>query len=395
MLQSSLAVTVVLAAKRAAVLLFLSAAAAAAPHVPHADQTILERIPAAGAMRELTPLREAIARNPRDLGRALLLARGYLAISRRTSDPRFVSYALSTLAPWSRRADAPASVLVLEATALQSLHRFEEALVRLERALALEPRNAQAWLTKAALLQVRGEFASARIACRGLAANADLRVTLACLASVDSMTGRLQPSYEALRRIADGGEFDELSGWIEGQLGDMATRLGDFAAAEARLHAALSREPGDPYLLASYADLLLLQNRPAEAASLLREHAAHDVLLLRLAIAGRRSGAEEASLWTQMFDARRRAARTDDNPHLREHARFMLDVLARPHEALELARRNWAVQREPADVALYLRAARAARSERDERAVVEWMQETGYEDRTLADGHEATARVRL
>jgi Flp pilus assembly protein TadD len=371
----------------AAILLSLSAAAYGDPYVPRSDHAVVERIQAAGPARALAPLREAVAREPRDLASALQLARGYLEISRRTSDPRFVSYALSTLAPWSLRTEAPASVLVLEATALQSLHRFGDALARLDRALELEPRNAQAWLTKAALLQVRGDFVEARAACRSVAASADARVALTCLASVDGMTGRLRSSYEALTRAsaATANESGDagLGGWIEGQLGEMALRLGDFSAAEAHLRAALRHDPDDPYLLASYADLLLLQSRTTEAASLLRSHVAHDVLLLRLAIAARRSGAPEAARWTQLFDARRRAARAADNPHLREHGRFMLDVLVQPQEALDLARRNWAVQREPADIALYLRAARVAGSAADERVVTEWIRRTGYEDRTL------------
>jgi tetratricopeptide (TPR) repeat protein len=366
------------------ILLSLSAAAGAAPYVPSSDEAILARIPAASAARQLAPLREAVARRRRDLASALRLARAYLEISRRTSDPRFVSYAFSTLTPWSSQADAPASVLVLEAIGLQSLHRFDEALTRLDRALALEPRNTQARLTEAGLLQVRGEFARARAACRALAGSADQLVALTCLASVDGMSGRLQPSYTVLASFAAQGSLSgALNGWVQGQLGEMAIRLGDLAAARAHLRSAMRSAPDDPYLLAAYADLLLLQNEPKEVLGLLRAYEAQDALLLRLAIAGRRTGAPEAARWTAMLEARRRAARADDNPHLREHARFALDVLARPVEALELARSNWTVQREPADIALYARAARAAGSVADERAVLEWIREVGYEDRTL------------
>jgi hypothetical protein len=68
---------------------------------------------------------------------------------------------------------------------------------------------------------------------------------------------------------------------------------------------------------------------------------------------------------------------------LREHARFELDVLDRPQQALILARKNWAVQREAADVVLYVRAARAAAAPADERSVLDWIREVGYEDATL------------
>ena len=354
-------------------------------YIPDSDAVVLERLAAAPAMRQLEPLRSAVRRNPHDMTSALQLAQGYLAIGRETSDPRFISYAQATLAPWLQ-ANPPAAVLVLQATALQSSHRFDEALALLDRALALEPRNAQAWLTKATLLQVQGDFDNARAACQRLLQSADHTIALTCRASVDSLTGRLDQSYQALQRVAHAspeGSAD-LSAWILGQLAEMAVRLGSFAAAEQHFRGALRRTPRDSYLQAAYADLLLLQDRNKDAIELLRDGASQDVLLLRLAIAARRAGAADASHWAQVFDARRRATRPDDNPHLREHARFLLDVADQPQAAVLLARKNWEIQREPADVALYLRAARRAGSATDEEMVRAWVAEVGYEDRTLA-----------
>ena len=40
----------------------------------------------------------------------------------------------------------------------QSRHRFDDALRDLSQALALAPRNAQAWLTQAAILRVRASI---------------------------------------------------------------------------------------------------------------------------------------------------------------------------------------------------------------------------------------------
>jgi predicted Zn-dependent protease len=198
------------------------------------------------------------------------------------------------------------------------------------------------------------------------------------------MSGRLRQSYRALATAASRqAASEESTVWVQGQLGEMAMRLGEFTAAQTHWRAALRIRPDDPWLLAMYADLLLLQNQPEDVLRLLRGYEAQDALLLRLAIAGMRGGAPEAARWTTMLDARRRAARADADPHLREHARFELDVLGRPQQALELARRNWAVQREPADVAVYLRAARAAGAAADQRTVADWIREVGYEDAML------------
>jgi len=375
----------------AALLIFLVAVVLASPlahgepYIPKNDAVVLERLPAGSATRQLEPLRRAVQRNPQDLRATLQLAQGYLQIGRETSDPRFNSYAQAALAPWMQQPDPPAPVLVLEATALQSLHRFDESLALLDRALAMDPGNAQALLTKANLLQLKGDFNSARSACRRLALSAEPSAAYICMASVDSMTGRLESSYRALQRMARGSADADpaLMAWMRGQLGEMAVRLGERRAAQTHFEEALELTPDDPYLLAVYADLLLLEGRHQAVIELLRDRASSDALLLRLAIAAHRAGDAEAARWSELFDARRRATRPDVNPHLREHARFALDVLDQPQRALALARSNWENQREPADVRLYWRAARLAGAVEDERRLQAWMRATAYEDSTL------------
>lgn len=346
---------------------------------------MLERIPAAAATRELDPLRNRLRTQPGDLQATLALARGYLDIGRRTSDPRFVSYAQATLSSWLQREDPPASVLVLAATALQSSHRFVEALQLLDRAIAIEPDNSQAWLTRATLLQVQGKFPEARAACRRLLQYADQLTALTCITGVDGLNGRLQASYDALLRFFTSyAQTDATTrGWVLGQLGEMAVRLGNLPAAELHFEQSLQATPDDVYVSGAYADLLLAQGREREVISLLKGRESHDVLLLRLAIAGKRLGASEGAEWEQLYDARRRAARVDDNPHLREHARFLLEVRDQPEQALQLAMKNWQVQREPADVRIYLQAANLSKQPQAVAAIQTWSRETGYEDRML------------
>ena len=279
-------------------------------------------------------------------------------------------------------------MLVLSATALQSTHQFDASLAALDRALQANPTNAQAWLTKATVLQVQGKFAEAREACGNLLRSADQLVAVSCIANVNGLNGRLQQSYQSLERLIPmTAQSPDLRSWIEGQLGEMATRLGDLAAAERHFLTALKATPGDVYLKAAYADLLLTQNRHAEVISLLDANEQQDVLLLRLAIAGKRSQHPSASRWTDTFDARYQAAqRAGDTSHLREYARFLLEVRDDAKAALDVARKNWQVQREPADILVYLNAASAAKSpDADDAAeVLAWIRETGYEDQAVA-----------
>ena len=66
-----------------------------------------------------------------------------------------------------RRSRRP-GVLVLHATVQQNRHRFTAALATLERVLARDPRNAQAWLTRAMIELVRGEPRAALASCTRL-----------------------------------------------------------------------------------------------------------------------------------------------------------------------------------------------------------------------------------
>jgi tetratricopeptide (TPR) repeat protein len=379
-----------------AALLFAARAAlaSAAPYLPAGDDTVLERVPAHAALERLAPLRQAVAAHPDELDTALTIAQAYIAIGRENGDPRFVAYGEGTLESWVRQARPPEKVLVIQATALQYLHRFDESLALLDRALALQPRDAQAGLTRATLLELKGDFAGARPACARLARAADALIALTCLASVDGRSGRLAESYERLRASpADDARLPaDTRAWALAVRAEMAERLGDDASAAFDYTAALEISPKDPYLKAGYADLLLRIGRADEVLTLLAGNEAQDPLLLRLVIATHRLGSQKAAGWREEFEERLRAAeRERDNTHQRERAMFLLDVRDDAGAALESARRNWALQREPADLRIYTRAALGAHSDVDCALLAHWLAATHYEDRTLPSMLECTA----
>ncbi|MGH8138456.1 MAG: tetratricopeptide repeat protein [Steroidobacteraceae bacterium] len=364
----------------------MSCGAAAAPRIPASDDTVLDHVPAAAETRSLEPLRTRLAAHPRDEKSALALAHGYLDIGRANADPRFVSYAQATLGPWLAAARPSAAVLTLGGTVLQYLHHFDAALDLLDRALAVEPLEGQAWLTKATILQVQGRFDEARLACRPLIRASSQLVALTCLTSVNSLSGRLNESYAALRGALpqDPHMPANLRAWMEGELADMAQRAANERDAEFYLHDALSVAPHDPSLMAAYSDLLLRQHRDPEVVQFLKGREQQDNLLLRLAIAGAHLRSPAAPAWGNLFQERYEAARRDgDFTHLREQARFLLEVRGRPAEALALAQRNWQVQREPADVHVYIDAAVALGDRKRAQPVFDWIRRTHYEDRTL------------
>jgi Tfp pilus assembly protein PilF len=381
--------TVVIKIARAGLTCLLLAVApvagSAEPHIPDDDDAILERLPAARdtRVRVLAMAQARLAQQPDDLNRRLSVASGYLALGRSEGDPRYDGYAQAALAPWWDLAEPPIPVLVLRATLEQRRHDFDAALADLERVLARQPRHPQALLTKATILGVQGKPSEALESCAKLAGGVEMLIKAACAASARALAGRARHSYQVLEDAMSRSPGAEpvLRVWVHTILGELAEQLGRVAAAEKHFRAALSFERRDPYLLGAYADFLLDQDRPGEVLEILEDESRIDPLLLRLALAERRLGAaalgEHVALLQARFDAARRRG---DSVHLREEARFTLHLLDRPDEALELARRNWETQREPADARLLLEAAFAAGEPAAAQPVLDWRDRTGLED---------------
>lgn len=178
------------------------ATAGAAPYTPSSGGQVLERLPGglAPARRELQGLRAALAAKPGDLTLATTLAQRYIEQSRRDGDPRYLGYAQAALAPWWSQPQPPSPVLVLRATLRQSTHQFGPALTDLDVVLKRDSGNSQAWLTRATVQLITGDFPGARASCMRLYSRAPELVVQACLASVGSISGQAGASYERLRQ---------------------------------------------------------------------------------------------------------------------------------------------------------------------------------------------------
>jgi Tfp pilus assembly protein PilF len=355
-----------------------------APHIPADDAVVLERLPASNtpAFRELKALRAAAARAPGDLAQATALATAYVRASRVEGDPRFLGYAESALAPWWKDPDAPTSVVLLRATIRQSRHEFDASVADLDRVLARNPRSAQALLTRATVLTVQGKYGPARDDCRRLEGLAPEIYPATCAAAIDGVTGKAKLAYDTLdARLAGAARVDAAGrAWAHTLQGELAARRGDPPAAEAHFRAALAADDKDLYLLGAYSDYLLDAGRPAEVIALLRNETRVDPLLLRLALAQKAARRPEAAASIATLAARFEASRArGDTVHQRENARFELFLRDDARAALPLARLNWNVQREPADVLLLAQVAAATGDAAALAEVRQWLAQTGFE----------------
>ncbi|ADJ27832.1 tetratricopeptide repeat protein [Nitrosococcus watsonii] len=358
------------------------------PYIPADDATVVERLPVGQLLegKKLAALRTRLAVRPNDIRVALKLTRSYIQLGRAESDPRYYGYAQAALTPWWEQSNPPVRVQLLRGIIRQALHNFEPALEDLEAVLTRQPRNTQAWLSRSVVLLVQGRPRQALASCLKLMRLVDLLTVAACSAAASGQLGRGEAAYDLLERaLSRPGDDPTTRQWALTVQGELARTLGQEDAAEMAFQQALALGVRDTYLLGAYADLLLNQDRPSEVLNLLNGETQADGLLLRLALAEARLDHPYLSRHLGLIEDRMAAARRrGDTLHLREAARATLHLFNNPQRALELALKNWQNQREPRDAHLVLEAALAASRPEAATPVLDWLDETGLQDHTLA-----------
>ncbi|SCK33494.1 hypothetical protein VAR608DRAFT_2967 [Variovorax sp. HW608] len=370
----------------------------ATPRVPANDDVIVESLPSvAGWTAEERRLRRELALRPRDEATAIAAAQDYLEIARSQGDARYAGYALGALQAWDAASpDTPPGVLVMRATVMQFLHDFAGAEAALKTALARQPGNAQAWITLATIARVRGRYLESDVACRALGRVGAALYGVACLAENAGLRGDHDGARTALNALladpaVQGTAQAGTRQWLLTTLAEVEELAGRASEAEAAYRQAIQAKPSG-YVLLAYSDFLQRTGRPDRIAALLGHEARSDAVLLRLAIAARSAAgnAEGASqqlpsarTYSDELQARFESAALRPGatvPHAREEALFALDVKGDARRALELARLDVELQREPIDLLLFARAAVAANDDEARRQVKRLMQQTGLKD---------------
>jgi len=359
--------------------------APAAPFVPADDALVLDRLPdredAAGEA-----LRRALAADPHNVDAVLALARHDIERAQRLADPRWLGRAEAAMRPLLATAEPPPKVVLLHAVVLQSNHDFAASLTALGQVLAAEPRNGQAWLTRASIEQVGADYRAALADCGHFAALLAGLAADTCTAGVMALTGRAPLALRALtislRENAAAPAPVRL--WAATLAAETAAWLDD-ASAERRFVDALAIDAADPYLLGAWTDWLLDHARHQDVIRLLAGATRIDPLLLRLALAEQALGRPEAAAHIADLAARFETSRLrGDTVHRREEARFRLQLQHDPQAAVALAAANWTVQREPADALVLLQAALAAGKPAAAAPVLAWLRDNRVQNVRLA-----------
>ncbi|WP_394754802.1 tetratricopeptide repeat protein [Crenothrix sp.] len=369
-------------------LLGLTNTICAKPYIPQSSDEILEQLPLLNNRtdKQLQQLQRQLSAEPNNLQVASAVANRFIELARSESDPRYYGYAEAAVQKWWRQPEPPISVLMIRANLRQHRHDFEAALRDLRLVITENPSNGQAWLSLAVIQSVQGNYEDARISCLHLKRLSSHLTEIACLSNAASLSGSAQQAYALLKQTVENTSTPdtEIQRWALTLLAEIAVRLGDDKAAETHFLQALALNQRDVYLLSSYCDFLLDQGRSKQVIELLKNDTRPDSLLLRLALAEQIEGTASLTEHQEEMQQRIEAYRLrDENIHQREEARFYLELLKQPKEALKLALQNWQVQREPADARLVIDAALACQDRVAAQPLLAWLKEKKLQDKIL------------
>jgi hypothetical protein len=356
--------------RHVAPILALLAALASAAHAAPARGDVVARNLLPRAAKHAVAL--LAARADESQGARLQRARSLLQAGRADGDPRTLGLAEATLAG----ATDDDEVHVLRATIDQSRHRFDSARALLDGVLARQPSHPQALLGRATIFTVTGDYRAAAADCRALRA-VHVDAGAICEAQVDAVSGGQRQAAQVLaaaERRTDGA----LLAWTLALQGQLAEQRGDPRGAIAAYRASL-RHADELSTRLALADVLLAECAFAALDALLADAPPADGVLLRRLLSARAQGRPADEVQAQLEQRFAAAERRGELQHAREAALFALANGDR-RRALAWARQNWRAQREPADLLVLARAARAARDQATEDEAAEWVRRTGLVD---------------
>jgi len=361
-----------------------AASAAAADRFVPADPgfvvaNVRQAVPDAGLRTLIADWRAA----PTDASR-VALATAFLERAHALREPMYVGRAEAVLAGAALLPRSSTDTRRLYAQTLQYRHAFPEAEALLDGILRESPYDPAARTQRASVRLVRGDFDGARGDCARLLGGGGSRsIALACLAESLAGGGRLEQARALLAAYPlPANEDPAAQAYLLAMRAELEERGGSAERAVADYSRALTLAPRDDSIRAALADALIARGRGSEAGELLAIERPSLALLVRRATCT--NGAERDRLRAQAISWLDLEAARGDAPHLREAAMLYLSM-GDPGRALDAANRNFALQKELADVRVLARAAAAAEDTASGARLVAWLRVTGFRD-SVAEG---------
>ena len=350
---------------------------------------VLEQLPKSwtSGANEIAEWKHQLEMDPVDEAAASALATRYLQMGHESGDPRFFGFAQSILVPWWTDDRPPISILRLRAELHEAQHSYNLAIKDLSQILETDATDAQSRIEMINLLRIRGRYSEAEVACVELATRAGSLSSVIGHAPLLAVTGKAKSAERALQSIPN--RVRELNSgvysWLLSMRAEVARILDQPNIAEQHLRDALQHNPQDRAATRFLADLLLDDGRFEEVLALTKPFTQDNGILLRRAIAAKRSrdAALSRRLRDELFQRFAEVRLRGDLPHLRYETRFALEIEEDPARALELGLQNWERQKEARDCRNVLEAAAAQGDLEAVRPVIDFIRQHRTEDPTL------------
>ena len=359
-------------------------------YTPKSDDEVLLVLPKSFLenRNELSRLQEQLNADPTNPELAAKVASQYLSLGKRSGDPRFYGYARAAISQWWD-ADATTEILKIRAKLKENDHLFDEALKDLKIALAKDPnnsqdRNAQILTEIGNIYRTQGRYSEGMKVGDQLQSIAGVIPAAFCRAPIMAQTGDAKQAYEMLSEIlplAKAKYPPSVVQYILTIRAEIADVLGKDEEVEKQFAEGIAENPDSFYLLRGYGDYLLDHDKADQALALLRDHTVDNGVLLRAAIAAKKSGQSELSKkWTDELETRFKELRLrDGQPHGRYESRFLWALKDDPQKALVVALKNWQKKKEVRDTRNVLEAAIAAKDPAAVEQVIEFLRANNNE----------------
>jgi len=325
---------------------------------------------------------------PKALETAIPLAAAYLKQAQLIEDRSYLQKVREVLNPWWTQTNVPAKLRLLRAQWYLQHHHLNNALQDLQslNENVLKPLDYQeSLLLSTKIHRLQGNYDTSRKLCIELGRRTNETLRALCLGSTLSLLGRHEQAYFILNDAA----YDSIAmsprryQWVRTEMAVLNHRFGQPKMAEKNFRIALEQKLPNHYLWRAYGDFLLNQGQAEKLLWELPEASPDAGVQLRRLLAMQVLEQDISALTKQLLAQFQRASQQDDKSLLTEEARFNLEVLNKPQNALKLAQEAWTVYKTPELSVVYLRAALAAQQSQAAQEVLNWINQYEWNDQVL------------
>ncbi len=245
--------------------------------------------------------------------------------------------------------EAASSAQVYLIGALQSQHKFKQALEQSEIALKALPGNLVAISSKGDAELELGDVAAAEKSYQIVAEQAQTPGVLARLARLKELQGKPQEAIELIKEAREksvaADERTETIAWYDFRLGMMLFGIGDLKGAEEAYNSGLARQPDDVKCLDGQAEVMVARGEYETAEKIYRrsldlEEAPPTLAKFGDLLAMMNKSDEAKKNWDRAEELMKQEAATTGTAHYRERALFLMSHDRHLELALELAQKD-------------------------------------------------------